>query len=148
MEGLGFHSQCQKIVEVARTYNCPVAFEDNGLQAAYGDEIRKIAPDVQTFCHTTNENLRDPTQGVEQFEPILANQHLVIHAEGAPPELVKALRDEFIGWPKKEVNDLMMALWIGRRQFALHVQNAEPVRAVLRPVPDYVRRFTGGWIRG
>jgi hypothetical protein len=148
MEGLGFHSQCQKIVEVARTYNCPVAFEDNGLQAAYGDEIRKIAPDVQTFCHTTSENLRDPTQGVEQFEPILANQHLVIHAEGAPPELVKALRDEFIGWPKKEVNDLMMALWIGRRQFALHVQNAEPVRAVLRPVPDYVRRFTGGWIRG
>lgn len=147
MEGIGFHSQCQKLVELARTYNCPVAFEDNGLQAAYGDEIRKIAPDVKTFCHTTNDNLRDPHQGVEQFEPILANQRLVIHADGAPLDMVKALRDEFIGWPRKEINDLMMALWIGRRQFSLHIQAQEPVRVAQRPMPAYVQRFTRSWLR-
>jgi hypothetical protein len=147
LEGLGFHSQCQKLVELARIYNCPVAFEDNGQQVAYGDEIRKIAPDVQTFSHTTGLNLRDPVQGVEQFEPILANHRLIIHADGAPGDAVKALREELIGWPTWNFSDLLMSLWIGRHQFALHVQAQEPVRVVQRQVPDYVRRFLGSWRR-
>jgi hypothetical protein len=146
-EGLGFHSQCEKLVELARVYNCPVAFEDNTLQAAYGEEIRKIAPDVRTFSHTTGSNVRDPTQGVEQFEPILANQRLLIHADGAPLDAVKALRDELVGWPTYSFSDLVMALWIARRQFALHVQASEPVRVFQRKMPDYVQRFTGAWRR-
>jgi len=145
LEGLGFHGQCQKLVELSRTYNCPVAFEDNGQQVAYGDEIRKIAQDVRTFSHTTGLNLRDPVQGVEQFEPILANQRLIIHADGAPPDAVKAIREELVGWPTWNFSDILMSLWVGRYQFALHIQASEPARVVQREVPDYVRRFTRGW---
>jgi hypothetical protein len=147
LEGVGFHGQCQKMVELARAYNCPVAFEDNTLQAAYGEEIAKIASDVKTLCHTTGLNKRDPIQGVEQFEPILHNQRLIIHAMGAPGDQVKALRDELIGWPTHEFSDLVMALWIARYQYSLHVQVQQAPPVTRRTMPGYMGRFTQPWYR-
>lgn len=147
MEGVGFHSQCQTMVELARVYNCPIAFEDNTLQASYGEEIAKIASDVQTFSHTTGMNKRDPSQGVEQFEPILHNRRLIIHADHAPPDQVKALRDELVGWPTHAFTDLVMALWIARYQFSLHIQRAAPFSPARRPLPAYVQRFAQPWYR-
>ncbi len=100
---------------------------------------------MKTICHTTGLNKRDPSQGVDQFEPILLNKRLIIHADGAPSENVKALRDELVGWPTWNFSDLVMALWIGRHQFALHIQESAPVAVTRRPMPDYVRRFTRQW---
>ena len=62
-------------------------------------------------------------------------------------DAVKAIRDELVGWPTHSFSDLVMALWIGRHQFSLHVQASEPVSVIQRNVPDYVRRFTSGWRR-
>lgn len=145
LEGVGFHSQCKLLVDLAHVYNCPIAFEDNGQQIAYAEEIARLATDVKTICHTTGLNKRDPQQGVDQFEPILLNQRLVIHAEGAPPDTVKALRDELVGWPTWNFSDLVMALWIGRHQFALHIQQSAPVAVTRRQMPAYVKRFTRQW---
>lgn len=147
LEGVGFHSQCQKMVELARAYNCPIAFEDNTLQMQYGEEIARIATDVKAISHTTGLNKRDPVQGVEQFEPILHNRRLIIHGEGAPPDQLKALRDELIGWPTHAFSDLVMALWIARYQYALHVQASQPAPVSRRPVPAYMQRFATPWYR-
>ena len=149
MEGKGFHSQCALLADIARAYNCPIAVEDNGTQKAYADEIAKISPEVRIYCHTTSDNKRDPNQGVDQFEPILHNQRLVIHALNAPQDLVKALREEFINWKgstekSSGFTDLIMALWIARHQFNLHVQVSQPVQVTRRPLPAYVNRFTRG----
>jgi hypothetical protein len=107
----------------------------------------KIAPDVRVICHTTGDNKRDPIQGVDQFEPILLNHRLVIHADQAPGEHVKALREELVGWPTWNFSDLVMALWIARHQFALNIHVNQPVQATRRPMPDYVQRFTSRWVR-
>ena len=147
LEGMGFHTQCQKMVELARAYNCPVAFEDNTLQMQYGEEMGRIASDVRVISHTTGLNKRDPVQGVEQFEPILHNKRLIIHAEGAPPDQVKALREELVGWPTHAFSDLVMALWIARYQYALHVQASQPAPVSRRPVPAYMQRFATPWYR-
>jgi hypothetical protein len=146
MEGYGFSRQCQTVVDLARFYNCPVAVEDNGVQIVWAQEIAKIAPDIRVICHTTGENKRDPQQGVDQFEPIVHNRRLAIHAEGAPAEMVKAVREEFIAWKGSTeksggFSDILMALWIARHQFALHVQVAQPVKVTYRPVPLHVQRF-------
>lgn len=143
LEGAGFHAQCERLADLARVYSCPVAVEDNGVQQAYAEQIRSIAPDVPVLCHTTSWNKRDPGQGVEQFEPILRNHRLVIHAQDAPPDTVRALRDELVGWPTWNFSDLVMALWIARHQFALHVLVAQPaaVQQTSR-MPAYVQRFT------
>lgn len=144
LEGLGFHSQCQRLADLARVYNCPVAVEDNGVQQAYADQISAIAPDVSVICHTTGDNKRDPVQGVEQFEPILRNERLVIHAQDAPGDMVRALRDELIQWPGP-FTDLVMALWIARHQYALHVSVSQPLRVSPQaPLPSYVQRFVTG----
>jgi len=152
MEGYGFHSQCQKIVDLARTYQCPVAFEDNTTQNAFGEEINKIAPDVKTFSHTTSNNKRDPAQGVDQFEPLFTNHRVIIHADGAPPDVVKALRDELVNWKGSSekatgFTDLVMALWIARYQFTLHLQTAQTLPASRRPIPSYAARFQEPWYR-
>jgi hypothetical protein len=152
MEGVGFHSQCQKIVELARAYNCPVAFENNTLQESYGDEISKIATDVKVFSHTTGNNKRDPSQGVDQFEPLFVNRRMIIHADGAPAHAVKALRDELVNWKGSTekatgFTDLVMALWIARFQFALHVQASVPAPPPRRSVPAYAQRFATPWYR-
>jgi hypothetical protein len=152
MEGYGFHSQCQKIADLARTYQCPVAFEDNTTQNAFGEEINKIAPDVKTFSHTTSNNKRDPAQGVDQFEPLFTNHRVIIHADGAPPDVVKALRDELVNWKGSSekatgFTDLVMALWIARYQFTLHLQTAQTLPASRRPIPSYAARFQEPWYR-
>ena len=141
LEGLGAYGKCQKLVDLAHTYNCPIAVEDNGTQTSYAEILQRLAPDVAIVCHTTSENKRDPAQGVDQFEPIFRNRRIVIHAAGAPADQVRALRDELVGWPTWSFSDLVMALWIARHQFALHVQMAEPVAVRQATVPDYVRRF-------
>jgi hypothetical protein len=153
MEGLGQYGQCEKVIELARVYQCPIAFEDNTLQASYGELINKIAPDVKTICHTTGLNKRDPAQGVDQFEPIILNHRLVIHAAGAPADIVKALRDELINWKGSSektsgFTDLLMAIWIARYQFSLHVQQAQPLPRSRRPIPEYAARFSQPWFRG
>jgi hypothetical protein len=153
MEGYGFHSQCQKIAELARVYQCPVAFEDNTTQAAFGDEIAKLDPGIKTFSHTTGLNKRDPAQGVDQFEPLFTNHRVIIHADGAPPDIVKGLRDELVNWKGSTektsgFTDLVMALWIARYQFSLHVQQAQPLPASRRPIPSYAARFQQPWVRG
>lgn len=152
MEGYGFHRQCTTLADIARAYNCPIAVEDNGVQGAYAEEIAKISPEVRIYCHTTSDNKRDPNQGVDQFEPILHNGRLVIHAAAAPLDLVKALREEFINWKgstekSSGFTDLIMALWIARHQFNLHVQTAQPVTVTRRALPSYVERFTRGYRR-
>lgn len=152
MEGLGQYGQCEKVIELARVYQCPIAFEDNTLQISYGELINKIAPDVKTFSMTTSHNKRDPAQGVDQFEPIIVNHRLIIHADGAPQDQVKALRDELIGWKGSSektsgFTDLLMAIWIARHQFALHVQTAQPMPQNRRPIPSYAARFSQPWYR-
>lgn len=152
LEGYGFHSQCAKLAELARVYQCPIAFEDNTLQASFGEEINKIAPDVKTFSHTTGMNKRDPAQGVDQFEPLFTNRRVVIHAEGAPPDAVKALRDELITWKGSSektsgFTDLVMALWIARYQFTLHLQTSQSMPQNRRPIPSYAQRFQTPWYR-
>ena len=147
MEGIGMHSQCKILADLARAYSCPIAFEDNGQQIAYGEEIARIAPDVKTICHTTGMNKRDPAQGVDQFEPLFTNRKISFHAAGGPPDKLKAMRDELINWKGSSektggFTDLIMALWIARFQFNLHIQMAAPVQVVRRPMPDYVARFT------
>jgi hypothetical protein len=147
MEGIGMHSQCKILADLARAYGCPIAFEDNGQQIAYGEEIARIAPDVKTICHTTGMNKRDPAQGVDQFEPLFTNRKITFHAAGAPPDKLKAMRDELINWKGSSektggFTDLIMALWIARFQFNLHIQMAAPIEVRRRVVPDYVARFT------
>lgn len=146
MEGIGMYSQCQILADLARAYQCPIAFEDNGQQIAYGEAIAKIAPDVKTICHTTGMNKRDPAQGVDQFEPLFTNRRISFHALGAPQDKVKAFRDELINWKGSSektggFTDLIMALWIARFQFNLNVQIARPLQVTQRQVPDYVARF-------
>lgn len=152
MEGLGQYGQCEKVIELARIYQCPIAFEDNTLQVSYGELINKMAPDVKTICHTTSFNKRDPAQGVDQFEPIIINHRLVIHADGAPQDQTKALRDELISWKGSSekasgFTDLIMAIWIARHQFNLHVQTAQPLPVNRRPIPSYASRFQQPWYR-
>jgi hypothetical protein len=147
MEGIGMHSQCKILADLARAYGCPIAFEDNGVQIAYGEEIARIAPDVKTICHTTGMNKRDPAQGVDQFEPLFTNRKISFHASGAPPDKLKAMRDELINWKGSSektsgFTDLIMALWIARYQFNLNIQIARPLEVRQRVVPDYVARFT------
>jgi hypothetical protein len=137
MEGLGQYAQCQVLADLARAYGCPVAFEDNGVQIAYGEVMQKIAPDVKTICHTTGMNKRDPAQGVDQFEPLFTNRKISFHAAGAPPDKLKAMRDELVNWKGSSektsgFTDLIMALWIARFQFNLHIQMAQPVTVIRR----------------
>lgn len=149
MGGYGFTKQCETVISLARFYGCPIAVEDNGVQSVWAQEIAKMASDVRVISHTTGANKRDPNQGVDQFEPILHNQRLMIHADNAPSDMVKAIREEFVAWrgsteKSTGFSDILMALWIARHQFNLHIQINSAPRVTQRQMPAHVLRFTRG----
>ena len=102
LRGYTFPRQCEILADLATRLGIPVAVEDNHIQGAYGEEINRRFPWVKTICHTTSDNKRDPVQGVETFAPLFARDRIVIHARGAPPDNIAALRTEFAQWTGRD----------------------------------------------
>lgn len=128
--------QCEYMAEWARQYQCPVAVEEANTQAGYAHWLRQIAPDVQCISHTTHHNKRDWRQGVESFLPLFETDNIRIHAQGCPPDLLKALRDELVTWPSPGMTtDLVMAMWIAKYQFELRFRTQQQHHQITEPIP-------------
>lgn len=141
MDGFPFTRQCDTVIGLARAYSCVIALEDNGLQIAYQDYIRQVAPDVKVICHTTTYTKRDPAQGVETYVPLFENGLVVIHAVGAPPAQLRAIREEWIRYGTgHRKQDLVMASWFARHQFRLRAKRSERTD-VHYPMPARVNRL-------
>lgn len=139
LDGYSFVRQCEFLIALARRYRCPVAFENNATQEAYGDQIRKDAPDIRLFAHRTGPGGADPRQGVEQFEPLFKNERILLHCAGAPQRNVLALREELCQWPGR-FTDLVMAMWIARHQSEDHFRTEVPQEPIRLRMPGYMRR--------
>lgn len=145
LRGFTFPNQCEFLAGIATRLGIPIAVEDNHIQGAYAEEIRRRFPWVRTICHTTSDNKRDPRQGVETFAPLFSSSRIVIHALDAPGENIAQLRSEFAQWGAGgRYTDLVMAAWIAKFQTNLerqeHRQRQRPARALL---PSYARGFAG-----
>ena len=62
-------------------------------------------------------------------------------------DAVKAIRDELVGWPTHSFSDLVMALWIARYQYSLHVQVSQAPPVTRRTMPSHMSRFAQPWYR-
>lgn len=139
LEGYSFTRQCEFLIALARRYNCPIAVENNATQTAYGDQIKKDAPDIRLFAHRTGPGGADPKQGVEQFEPLFKNERILLHCHGAPLRNVLGLRDELVQWPGR-FTDIVMAMWIARRQSEEHFVTEVPQQPIVLRQPSWMRR--------
>jgi hypothetical protein len=137
MEGYSFTRQCDKLAEIYQRIGWPIAFEDNTLQTSYAEYMTRVYPDVRMIPHHTGQNVIDPVDGVEQFEPIFRNHRIIIHACKAPRDQLLAIRQEFTTWPGK-YTDIVMALWIAKSKFTKRerIDQRRPVSVI---VPSYVR---------
>jgi hypothetical protein len=137
MEGFSFTRQCDKLAEIYRRIGWPIAFEDNTLQTSYAEYMERFYPDVRMIPHHTGQNVIDPVDGVEQFEPIFRNYRIIIHAAKAPRDQLLALREELTTW-KGRYTDIVMALWIAKSKFTQR-ERLEQKRPISVMMPTYVR---------
>lgn len=144
--GTTFPQRNAHLAQLYWEYNCPIAVEDNNQQIAIAEQMAIDYPSVRVICQTTNQNKRDPVQGVESFDPIFRARKVVIHAGDAPKLLLHQLVSEFVDFPDGDTTDLVMAAWFGKRQYEL-LHKYHDVNVQNNPVPDYVAsRGLGGSI--
>jgi len=146
LHGFDFTKQCDMAVEWARRYHLPLVIEKNILQGSYKSYITKMAPDVQVYDHQTGAEKWDPDDGVETFSPLFANHKLVIHADRAPEDELRALVTSLVEWPQTTYKDILMAFWFARSKMRRRQKiNSKP--RVLE-LPDYLRDVSSYWSVG
>jgi hypothetical protein len=137
---VGVHQQRQAeiLVDWAHEYGCPIAFERNYDENVYRERVGEIDPSVRLICHTTTENKRDPEDGIPSWITPFENRAVRIHASGAPQDEWRALFEELTNWPNWQYSDLVIALWVAKKQLG-ELWRREVVLPQVA-MPAYVRR--------